>query len=59
MCLLAVDNFNAAVTAATAPKTMRKPIVLVQREMETSVGGLGSLGCKSLVVVLGFSALVL
>ena len=33
--------------------------VLVQREMETSIGGLGSSGCESCWVVLGFSALVL
>ncbi len=30
--------------------------VLVQREMETSIGGLGSFGCRSCLVVLGFSA---
>jgi hypothetical protein len=33
--------------------------VLVQREMETSIRGLGSLGCESCLVVLGFFALVL
>jgi hypothetical protein len=33
--------------------------VLVQREMETSIGGLGSSGCESCLVVLGFFALVL
>ena len=39
--------------------TTVKPGVLVQREMETSIDGLGSSSCESGLVVLGFSALVL